>query len=69
MEDFVVTSLEVCQGTRSWIHGYEMVEGTKKSIDGRRRELSQPLHDHHLAVLDTDGGGENAAFQKLWVFL
>jgi hypothetical protein len=57
-ESFVVTSLEIFQGSRSWFTGCEMMEGTEETIGGRCRELFQPLDDHHLAVADTDAPDE-----------
>jgi hypothetical protein len=58
-ENFIVTSMEVRQDTRSWIHDDEMMEGAEETTGGQGRELFQPLRDNHLAVADVDTTDEH----------
>ena len=49
-KELVVTSLEVCKDTRSWIFGRKIMKGAEETIGGYCRKLFQSLQDHHLAV-------------------
>ena len=51
-KNLVVTSLEVCEGTRSWICGCEIMKGAEETVCGYCRKLFKSLYDHHLAFGD-----------------
>ena len=59
-EDLVVTSMEVCQDTRSGIYDHEMVKDAEQTTGGHLREVFKVLDNHHLAVDDVDTTYEDA---------
>ena len=58
-EEPLISSAEVCQGTRGPIRVREVLKGPEKALDGHRGELFQPLHDGQLAVAEAYTSNED----------